>query len=95
MHFVRLAALAAIALAGLAAAAPAQALTITECSVKYKAAQDAGTLNGMKWSDFRTAQCGAEAAAITPVAASNPANAMPATPAKAPEATAKAPHRLA
>jgi hypothetical protein len=26
-----------------------------QCSTKYKAAQQAGTLNGMKWNDFRKA----------------------------------------
>ncbi len=36
----------------------AQALTAKECSAKYKAAQEAGTLNGMKWNDFRKAECG-------------------------------------
>ena len=30
----------------------AQALTMKECSAKYKVAQQAGTLQGMKWSDF-------------------------------------------
>src|SRR5579864_7615778 len=46
--------------------APAQALTMQECSSKYQAAKTAGTLNGMKWNDFRKSQCGAEA---TPAAA--------------------------
>ena len=41
----------------------AQALSMQECSAKYKAAKEAGTLNGMKWNDFRRAQCGAEATA--------------------------------
>ena len=41
----------------------ARALSMQECSAKYKAAKDAGTLNGMKWNDFRKAQCGAETAA--------------------------------
>ena len=45
--------LAAIAMQGTSA----QALTMTECSAKYKAAKDAGSLNGMKWNDFRKAQC--------------------------------------
>ena len=40
------------------AATPTKALTMSECSVKYKAFRDAGTLNGMKWNDFRHAQCG-------------------------------------
>src|SRR3981081_942368 len=50
------------------AAIPAQALTMQECSAKYKAAQTAGTLNGQKWNDFRKAECGSDAAA-TPAAA--------------------------
>ncbi|MEA2838036.1 MAG: hypothetical protein QOD89_2586 [Bradyrhizobium sp.] len=51
----------------IAAAMPAQALTMQECSAKYKAAQTAGTLNGQKWNDFRKAECGNDAAA-TPAA---------------------------
>ena len=69
-------AIAGASLAAWAATAPAQALTMQECSAKYKAAKDAGTLNGQKWNDFRKAQCGAEA---TPAAA----------PAAAPEKQAK------
>jgi hypothetical protein len=47
---------------------PAQALTVKECSAKYKEAQAAGTLKGMKWNEFRRAQCGttASAAAVFP-----------------------------
>ena len=59
---------------------PAAALTMKECSAKYKEAQTAGTLNGQKWNDFRKAQCGT---AATPAAAS----AAPAAPAAAPAAT--------
>ena len=61
--------LCAAAISGFAALvviAPAQALTMRECSAKYKAAKDAGTLNGQKWNDFRKAQCAADA---TPAAA--------------------------
>jgi uncharacterized membrane protein len=47
----------------------ANALTMKECSAKYKASQTAGTLNGQKWNDFRKAECGSDAAA-TPAAAS-------------------------
>ena len=62
--------LAAIALQGTSA----HALSMQECGAKYKAAKDAGTLNGMKWNDFRKAQCGAAAtAAPTPTAAQPPA----------------------
>jgi hypothetical protein len=37
---------------------PAQALTMQECSVKYKAAESSGALGGMSWNQFRRAQCG-------------------------------------
>jgi hypothetical protein len=46
-------------------AGPSQALTMKECSAKYKEAQKAGTLKGMKWNDFRKAECGATAKATT------------------------------
>jgi hypothetical protein len=65
---------------------PAQALTMPECSAKYKAAQTAGTLNGQKWNDFRKAECGdaaRPAAATTAAPASadaKPAEAKPAAP---------------
>lgn len=36
-------------------------LTMAECSAKYQAAKSGGTLNGMKWNDFRKAECGAGA----------------------------------
>ena len=63
---------------------PAQALTMQECSAKYKEAQAAKTLNGMKWNDFRKAQCGADAStAAAPAAA-------PAKAAKAPAASGTA-----
>ena len=45
-------------------ATSAQALTMQECSAKYKAAESAGTLNGLKWNDFRKAQCGPTASAV-------------------------------
>jgi hypothetical protein len=52
-------------LGSLAFVTPASALSMKECSAKYKAAQTAGTLNGMKWNDFRAAQCGTDATADT------------------------------
>jgi hypothetical protein len=70
--------LAAVAIQGTSA----QALTMQECSVKYKAAQSAGTLNGMKWNDFRKANCGADASAA-PTTAAAPAAAPAASPAPA------------
>jgi hypothetical protein len=74
--------------------APASALTMKECSAKYQEAQKAGTLNGLKWNDFRKAQCGSEDAAATPAAAPAAAPAKPAAAAAAPAkpaATAAAP----
>ena len=53
--------IAGASFAALAVTAPAQALTMQECSAKYKTAKDAGTLNGQKWNDFRKAQCAADA----------------------------------
>jgi hypothetical protein len=44
-------------------ALPAQALTMQECSAKYKAAKDAGTLGDKKWNDFRKSECAADPAA--------------------------------
>jgi len=46
-------------------AARASALSMQECSVKYKAAQAAGTLD-MKWNDFRKAECAADDTAAVP-----------------------------
>ncbi len=65
----------------------AQALTMQECSAKYKAAKEAGTLGGMKWNDFRKAQCGATAATPPAPAAGQPA----ATTAKPPVARTPTP----
>jgi hypothetical protein len=77
-----LCAIAGASLAAWAATAPAQALTMQECSAKYKAAKEAGTLNGQKWNDFRKAQCGADAStAAAPAAAPAPAPAPAAAPA--------------
>jgi aspartyl-tRNA synthetase len=42
---------------------PASALTQKECSAKYEAAKKANTLKGMKWNDFRKAECGTDAKA--------------------------------
>src|SRR5262245_17061608 len=84
MLFNRLAALSGLAVI-LFAAAPASALTMAECSAKYGAAKDAGTLNGMTWNQFRKAECSADASAATNAApaakkpaASDAANAEPA-----------------
>lgn len=77
---VRSSALWATTLGALLLIAPvsgAHALTMKECSAKYKAAQESGTLKGMKWNDFRKAECGSGAAA-QPTSA--PAAGAPAAP---------------
>ncbi|SDR03568.1 hypothetical protein SAMN05444161_1381 [Rhizobiales bacterium GAS191] len=74
---------------------PAHALSMKECSAKYKAAQTAGTLNGMKWQDFRKAQCGAEATAAPAAAPAAPAAAAPAAKPAPAAAAAPAPAPVA
>jgi hypothetical protein len=54
-RYVLFAAAAVAAVLGMQSSA--HALTITECSAKYKDAKAAGTLNGATWSDFRKSQC--------------------------------------
>ena len=76
-----LCALAVTGFAAFALTSSAQALSMTECSAKYKAAKATG--NTQKWNDFRKAECGTDAAA-TPAAA--PAAAPAASPAAAPAA---------
>ena len=58
----------------LASLSSASGLTMKECSVKYKAAQSAGTLKGKTWGEFRMAECGPTASA--------PPTSTPATDAK-------------
>jgi len=82
--------LAAITLQGTSA----HALTMAECSAKYKDAKANNTLNGMKWNDFRKAQCGSDAGA--PAAAPATASAPPPAAAPAPKpAPAPAPAPVA
>jgi hypothetical protein len=89
MHRILYATVAICAVAVLTPAltpSPVQALTLKECSAKYKDAKTNGTLNGRKWADFRKAECGADAtaAAPAPTAAPAPAPKPAATPAGAP-----------
>ncbi|MDO9381980.1 MAG: hypothetical protein Q7T86_03865 [Hyphomicrobiaceae bacterium] len=59
--FKRLAATAGAFAAGLViATGAASALSTKECSTKYQAAKDAGTLGGKGWQQFRKEQCGAD-----------------------------------
>lgn len=83
---------ASLMIVGVAAgASPAAALSTKECSAKYQAAKQAGTLNGQKWNDFRKAECGA-AADTAPTTAPNPVSptATPAAPAAPPAAGSRA-----
>lgn len=81
------------ALATGAVSIPAHALTTKECSAKYQAAKKGGTLNGMKWSDFRKSECGAQASAApaSSGAAPAPAPAAAAAPAEKRAARTRAP----
>ena len=81
-------AVAASSFVAMMAAAPAQALTMQECSSKYQAAKSAGTLNGEKWNDFRKTQCGAEATAAPAAAPAAPPPMVQAKPKAATTATA-------
>jgi hypothetical protein len=59
---------------GILAGAPiewAHAVTMQECSAKYKAAKAESALNGMNWNEFRKSQCSSEAPA-SPIAAPSP-----------------------
>jgi hypothetical protein len=76
----------------IAATGPALALSMKECSAKYKAAQAAGTLNGQKWNDFRKAQCGSDAAPPAPSSTEMaPSAAVPATSSAPPPPAPAAP----
>ena len=56
------------------------ALSMAECSAKYKAAKAAGTLKEMKWNDFRKTQCGSDATAAPAPAATKPSAMTPSAP---------------
>ena len=86
----RLATLTGLAVATLFLAAPANALTMAECSTKYNAAKDAGTLAGATWNQFRKAQCGTDAAATTDTKPADTKKAAETKPAKAAKAAAAA-----
>ena len=77
--------------ASIAITGSAQALSMQECSAKYKAAQAAGSAKGVKWNDFRKAECGPDAAAPAAAPAATPAATAPAAtaPAAAPKAEKK------
>ena len=57
---------------------PAHALSMHECSVKYRAAQTAKSLNGMTWKDFRKAECGPSAATAPTSTSTKAADTAPA-----------------
>lgn len=76
--------LSALVIAGTLAvsATSANALTVAECSAKYKAAKAANTLGDKTWNDFRKAECGDTAAAPEEKKTDTKAEAKPAKPAK-------------
>jgi hypothetical protein len=58
----------------------AQALTMQECSAKYRAAKAASALNGKGWNEFRKAECGSDAAKSSTAAPPPATQAAPAGP---------------
>ena len=62
-YATRMCCLGALTLAAVTslAAVPGNALTLKECSAKYRAAQSGGTTGGLSWQDFRKANCGVSA----------------------------------
>lgn len=92
MLFARIAAVLGVTLMAAIAASPAQAVTMTQCSALYQAAQTAGALNGLKWNDFRKANCSTTSAAPAAAAAVvAPATAVPKASTSAKAATPKVP----
>jgi len=74
----------------LALASSANALSMKECSVKYKAAQSAGEAEGVSWSEFRKTKCTTPADAVANDSTSPaPAEAKTKTTEEKPEKTAK------
>ena len=69
----------------------ASAMSMADCSALYKTAKAAGTDGGLKWNDFRKANCSAAATAAAPAPAAPAAKmtkaAAPAAPAAAAAAT--------
>ena len=86
---VVIAAIAALGPIGLGGVPPVHALTMKECSAKYQAAQQAGTLHGMKWNDFRKAECSPSGSATPAKAAtpSGPTSSKSITPSKGVQAS--------
>ncbi len=84
MLTLRLAASAALACMAIGLASPAQAMSMADCSAKYKAAKAAGTLKEKTWNEFRKAECSSDASEPT-VANTEKATEPPMTTAKAPK----------
>ena len=80
-----------VATTTLIAAGPASALTLQECSAKYKAAHAAGTAKSIKWNDFRKAECGPDATAAPAAAVKSETKSEPAPAPSTKAATKSAP----
>src|ERR1700691_4850381 len=65
-----------------------------ECSAKYQAAKDGGTLKGQTWNEFRKAECGGEAAEGPATSAPPPSSTASAPPPSAPPPVASGPVRF-
>ena len=76
----KIAILAATLFSALCLGSSAHALTMKECSTKYQDAKAKGTLNGMKWNDFRAKNCGAAAEETDDTSVSEAVSEEPAAP---------------
>ena len=76
MSIVSRSLLATAAMVVLTWSIPAHALSMHECSTKYRAAQTANTLSGMSWKEFRKAECGPGAAMAPSNASTKAADTM-------------------
>lgn len=76
----KIAILAVTLFAALGIGSSAHALTMKECSAKYQDAKAKGTLDGMKWNEFRAKNCGAAAEETADPSVSEAVNEEPAKP---------------
>lgn len=78
-----------LGLFGFLCVTPAFALSTADCSIKYKAAQAAGTVTGISLKDFRAAACGMDATMTSPLKAPDASATASAVTTAKPDTTTK------
>jgi hypothetical protein len=76
LRFLALHAVAIACFVLLSGLEPAMALSLRECSAKYRAAKASGALGGLTWQQFRKSNCGAAAVPDSAAAAPRTAPSM-------------------